>query len=93
MAIDDSIRGLKADDAVVNERLRTSEIGVRDMKELVSLVHDGKVGSVMVHEEDLSTAQSKLQRITVFGNRKVPRGYIAAYDEHEKLIGFYSLAA
>jgi hypothetical protein len=91
--MDESLKSLKADDGVVKERLSTSEIGVRDMKELATLVTKGKVGSVMVHESDKSSAESRLQTkgIKVYGNTKVPRGYLAAYDKSEKMIGFYSL--
>ena len=93
MCMDESLKLLKADDGVVKERLRTSEIGVRDMKELATLVTEGKVGSVMVNESDRSSAESRMQTkgVKVFGNTKVPRGYLAAYDKNEKMLGFYSL--
>jgi len=93
--MDDAINNLKASDAAVNEKLRDTDANVRSENDLAGVLGCGRVGSVMVHEADLSGCEQRLKArgVTVYGNRKVPRGMAAVYDKSEKMIGVYRLGA
>ena len=95
MAIDDTIKHLQADPAVVQQKLRDTEGNVNTQSNLSDLLTTGRVGSVMVNDADKSGIESRLSAkgVAVYGNRKVPRGMAAVYDKAQKMIGLYRLAA
>ena len=89
--MDDSIKDLKASDAVVNEKLRSTEVNVG--RNLTAALKTGAVASVMVNEADRPGVEQRLRAasVKVFGNTKVPCGMAAIYDATDKMLGLYQL--